>query len=134
MRSLWVAIRAELPSPRTSSRNSYSVAFKRFEVARMRARDEQGDKFDARAFESVENKRKILDDMLDEQVMRLAAERDGIVVSDSEVRAAIQEVPDFQVDGKFNADRYQMLLGSQSQKVLETATSPVMLVRAAPAG
>ena len=87
---------------------------KRFEVARMRARDEQGDKFDARAFESVENKRKILDDMIDEQVMRLAAERDGIVVSDSEVRAAIQEVPDFQVDGKFNADRYQMLLGSQS--------------------
>ena len=86
----------------------------RFEIARMRARDEQGDKFDAKAFESVENKRKILDDMIDEQVMRMAADRDGIVISDGEVRAAIQDVPDFQVDGKFNADRYQMLLGSQS--------------------
>ncbi|HWS77058.1 MAG TPA: SurA N-terminal domain-containing protein [Thermomonas sp.] len=86
----------------------------RFDIARMRARDEQGDKFDAKAFESVDNKRKILDEMIDEQVMRLAAERDRIVVSDAEVRAAIQQVPDFQVDGKFNADRYQMLLGSQS--------------------
>lgn len=27
----------------------------RFEIARMRAREEQGDKFDAKAFESVEN-------------------------------------------------------------------------------
>ena len=86
----------------------------RFEIARMRARDEQGDTFDAKAFESVENKRKILDQMIDEQVMRLAAERDRIVVSDAEVRAAIQDVPDFQVDGKFNTDRYQLLLASQS--------------------
>jgi peptidyl-prolyl cis-trans isomerase D len=86
----------------------------RFETARMRARDEQGEEFDAKAFESVENKRKVLDDMIDEQVMRMTADRDGIVVSDGEVRVAIQEVPDFQVDGKFNADRYQMLLASQS--------------------
>ncbi len=86
----------------------------RFEQARMRARDEQGDKFDAKAFESLGNKRKVLDDMIDEQVMRLAAESDGIVVSDGEVRKAIQDVPDFQVDGKFDADRYQLLLASQS--------------------
>ena len=86
----------------------------RFETARMRARDEQGEEFDAKAFESVENKRKVLDDMIDEQVMRMTADRDGIVVSDGEVRAAIQQVPDFQVDGKFNADRYQMLLASQT--------------------
>ena len=47
----------------------------RFEMARARARDEQGDAFDAKAFESIENKRKVLDDMIDEQVMRMAAER-----------------------------------------------------------
>lgn len=86
----------------------------RFETARMRARDEQGEAFDAKAFESVENKRKVLDDMIDEQVMRMAADRDRIVISDGEVRDAIQQVPDFQVDGKFNADRYQLLLSSQS--------------------
>ncbi len=86
----------------------------RFEQARMRARDEQGDTFNAREFESVDNKRKLLDEMIDEQVMRLAAERDGIVVSDVEVRNAIQAVPDFQVEGKFDVDRYQLLLASQS--------------------
>jgi peptidyl-prolyl cis-trans isomerase D len=86
----------------------------RFELARMRARNEEGDRFDAKAFESADNKRKVLDEMIDEQVMRLAADRDRIVVSDAEVRAAIQAVPDFQVDGKFNADRYQMLLASQN--------------------
>lgn len=86
----------------------------RFEMARMRAREEQGDNFDAKAFESAENKRKILDEMIDEQVMRMTAERDGIVVSDGEVRDAIQQLPDFQVDGKFDADRYQLLLASQT--------------------
>lgn len=86
----------------------------RLETLRMRMRDEQGDRFDAKAFESVENKRKILDDMIDEQLMRLAAERDGIVVSDAEIRDEIREIPDFQVDGKFDADRYQLLLASQN--------------------
>lgn len=86
----------------------------RLETLRMRMRDEQGDKFDPKAFESVDNKRKVLDDMIDEQLMRLAAERDGIVVSDVEIRRQIQDIPDFQVDGKFDADRYQLLLASQN--------------------
>jgi peptidyl-prolyl cis-trans isomerase D len=86
----------------------------RLETMRMRLRDEQGDKFDPKAFESLENKRDILDDMIDEQLMRLAAERDGIVVSDAEIRREIQQIPDFQVDGKFDADRYQLLLASQN--------------------
>ncbi len=36
------------------------------------------------------------------------------MVSDVEVRNAIQAVPDFQVDGKFDVDRYQLLLASQN--------------------
>ena len=86
----------------------------RLETMRMRLRDEQGDAFDSKAFESAENKREILEDMIDEQLMRLAAESDGIVVSDAEVRREIQQIPDFQVDGRFDADRYQMLLASQN--------------------
>ena len=86
----------------------------RLETMRMRLRDEQGDAFDSKAFESAENKREILEDMIDEQLMRLAAESDGIVVSDSEIRREIQQIPDFQVDGRFDADRYQMLLASQN--------------------
>ena len=86
----------------------------RLETARARARSEQGDAFDAKAFESLENKRAILDAMIDEQLMRLAAERDGIAISDAEVRDAIQRIPDFQVDGAFNPERYQLVLASQN--------------------
>ncbi|GAB1407994.1 peptidyl-prolyl cis-trans isomerase [Thermomonas brevis] len=86
----------------------------RFEMARARARDEQGDAYDAKAFESADNKRRILDAMIDEQVMRIVAESDGIVIGDAQVRNAIQQFPDFQVDGAFNADRYQLLLSAQS--------------------
>ena len=86
----------------------------RFEIARMRARDQQGEAFDGKAFESAENKRRLLDAMIDEQVMRMAAEGDGIAIGDAQVRAAIREFPDFQVDGAFNADRYQLLLASQN--------------------
>lgn len=92
-----------------------AAAFRqRLETARMRARDQQGDAFDARAFESAENKRKLLDEMIDEEVMRLAAKDAGIVVSDAEIRQAIQDIPQFQVDGKFNPERYQLVLASQS--------------------
>ena len=92
-----------------------NAAFReRFEQARMRAMQEEGDKFDAKAFESVENKRQVLEEMIDEEVMRLGSAREGIVVSDGEVRDAIQAVPDFQVDGKFDVDRYQLLLASQN--------------------
>ena len=86
----------------------------RLEMVRMNMREQQGENFDPKAFESVENKRRILDALIDEQLMKLAAERDGIVISDAEVRESIRKFPDFQVDGAFNADRYQLLLASQN--------------------
>src|SRR5690606_9820768 len=36
----------------------------RLEMARMQAREQQGDRFDAKAFESVDNKRKSLDELI----------------------------------------------------------------------
>lgn len=86
----------------------------RLETVRFNMREQQGENFDGKAFESIENKRKILDGMIDEKLMQLAADRDGIVISDAEVRDEIQKMPEFQVDGVFNADRYQLLLASQN--------------------
>jgi peptidyl-prolyl cis-trans isomerase D len=84
----------------------------RFEQQRQQQRAAAGEAFDARAFESAENKRAVLDRLIDEQVMRMAAERAGIVVADGEVRDAIQSMPEFQVDGKFDTQRYQLALAS----------------------
>ena len=86
----------------------------RLENARINMRNAQGENFDPKAFESVENKRRVLDALVDERLMRMTARNDGIAVSDAEVASNIRQIPDFQVDGAFNADRYQMLLASQN--------------------
>ncbi|MFT4178090.1 MAG: peptidyl-prolyl cis-trans isomerase [Thermomonas sp.] len=98
-----------------TTREIDSAAYRqRLEALRMQAREQQGDAFDPQAFESVENKRKIIDAMIDEEVMRMTSERSGIVIGDAQLREAIQAIPDFQVDGVFNLDRYQLLLASQN--------------------
>lgn len=82
----------------------------RFEQARMEAREQQGDDFDPRAFESTENKLLVLDQLIDEQVVRLAADEAGIVIGDAAVAQYIQQIPAFQRDGKFDPDQYRLAL------------------------
>ncbi|WP_246746177.1 SurA N-terminal domain-containing protein, partial [Xanthomonas citri] len=82
----------------------------RFEQARMQERQRQGEKFDPRSFESRENKLQVLDQLVDEQVVRLGAEDAGIVIGDATVRDYIANIPAFQVDGKFSPDQYRAAL------------------------
>lgn len=82
----------------------------RFEQARMQAREQQGDNFDPREFETAENKRLVLDQLIDEQVVRLAAEDAHIVIGDKAVRDYIAAIPAFQKDGKFDPDQYRLAL------------------------
>ena len=86
-----------------------------FEQQRQQQRQVEGDGFDPRAFESAENKRRILEGMVDRRLMRMMAERSGIVVGDGLLRETIQAVPAFQVGGKFDAQTYQLALASQNQ-------------------
>jgi peptidyl-prolyl cis-trans isomerase D len=85
----------------------------RFEQVRQQQRADQGEAFDGREFESPENKRAVLDTLIDQRVQAMAAERAGVVVSDAMVREAIQAIPAFQVDGRFDPQRYQLALASQ---------------------
>ncbi len=83
----------------------------RFEQARQQARQEQGENFDPREFESTENKLAVLDQMIDEQVVRLAGEQSGIVIGDNAVREYIAAIPAFiGPDGKFNDNQYRLAL------------------------
>jgi peptidyl-prolyl cis-trans isomerase D len=84
------------------------------ERARQSARQRQGDNFDPRAFESAENKRTILDQLIDQHVLQMTADRQGIAVSDAQVRSTILGIPAFQGDnGQFDKERYQQALASQ---------------------
>ena len=82
----------------------------RFEQARMQAREQQGDNFDPREFETAENKRAVLDQLIDEQVVRLAADDAHIVIGDAAVRDYIAAIPAFKRDGKFDGDQYRLTL------------------------
>jgi peptidyl-prolyl cis-trans isomerase D len=85
----------------------------RFEQERQSARQQQGDAFDPRTFEAKDNKRRIVDAMIDERVLEMMAARDGIAIGDMQVRREIEAIPAFQVDGKFNPQQYQLVLASQ---------------------
>jgi peptidyl-prolyl cis-trans isomerase D len=89
----------------------------RYDSIRQEQRQQQGEAFDNRAFESIENKRQILDSLIDERVLQMASDRAGIVVGDQQVVREIQSFPAFQVDGKFNAERYQLALATHAVAV-----------------
>ncbi|RDZ27907.1 peptidylprolyl isomerase [Lysobacter silvisoli] len=110
----------------------------RFEQERQRRRAVEGEAFDARAFESAENKRAVLDMLIDQRVQQLAAKGEGLMVSDALIKKMIAEEPAFQVDGKFNLDRYRLALSGQQppmsptqfQEDLRRRQQEVMLARA----
>ncbi|KAF1710436.1 peptidylprolyl isomerase [Pseudoxanthomonas kalamensis DSM 18571] len=81
-----------------------------FEQARQQQRQIQGEAFDARGFETADNKRKVLEQLIDQRAMLLAARLAGIEVSDVAVQKSISEETAFQVDGKFNPDTYVSIL------------------------
>ncbi len=86
----------------------------RFEQVRAQERERLGEAFDANTFETLENKRLVLDAMIDEQLLALVAERDGLTVSEDEVAAELKASPQFQVNGAYNADQYRLALASQN--------------------
>ncbi|WP_101927138.1 MULTISPECIES: peptidyl-prolyl cis-trans isomerase [Luteimonas] len=83
-----------------------------FDGMREQRRQAEGENFDARAFETMESKREILEQLIDRAVLALAAERGNIVVGDAQVQELIMSIPAFQVDGRFDTQRYQMALQS----------------------
>ncbi|WEN13551.1 SurA N-terminal domain-containing protein [Rhodanobacter sp. AS-Z3] len=74
---------------------------------------EQGDKFDSAAFESTETKLRILDGMIDEQLLQQANDDWGLRVSGAAMRDYIASIPAFQVNGQFDATSYKAWLTSQ---------------------
>ena len=113
----WTAAPAWWPASKLWDTQDISTEeFRRqLDLARQSAREQQGDAFDSEQFESAGNKRQMLDQMIDARIMQMASDRSGVAVSDVAVRDAVQAMPEFQVDGKFNLARYQSVLGSLQQ-------------------
>ena len=86
---------------------------KRFDQVRRQQRETEGEAFDPAAFESVTNKRLVLDQLVDEALLGLLAERDGVVLPKAAIQKSIMSIDAFKVAGKFNANQYQLALQSQ---------------------
>ena len=85
----------------------------RYNDYRARMQRTMGAQFDAQAFDTPERKRELLDQLVNEQLLLQANEKLGAVVPVTAIRDEIASFPAFQVDGKFSAEQYQMLLAAQ---------------------
>ena len=74
---------------------------------------EQGDSFDPDAFEKPEMKQKVLDGMIDQQLLLKANQDWGIRVPDQAIRDYIAGIPAFQINGQFDPSTYRTLLAEQ---------------------
>src|SRR5207344_1777852 len=70
--------------------------------------------FNAADFEKIENKRVVLDLMVDDALIALESERIGVVLPDAAVAKAIRNYQSFQVAGKFDANQYRLVLQTQN--------------------
>jgi peptidyl-prolyl cis-trans isomerase D len=90
--------------------NDFSQGFQNY---RRRMQSLMGASFEAEQFDQPVVRRQYLDSMIDQQLLRQAAEEAGLSVDDESLAQAIRDIEAFQVDGEFNADVYQSRLLAQ---------------------
>ena len=86
---------------------------RRFEQVRAQERSRQGEAFDSASFETLEVKRQVLDSLIDQALLGMVAERDGITVGEAEVAEQLKSTPEFQVNGVYSPDQYRLALAGQ---------------------
>lgn len=87
----------------------------RLNELRQNASAQMGDKFDASVYEKPEMKQRVLDAMIDQQVLLKANDDLGLRASDLALRDAIAAIPAFQVNGQFDAATYRAVLAGQNK-------------------
>src|SRR5688572_26383946 len=69
--------------------------------------------FDASLMDNPEIRRAVLDQLVSEKLIAIGAERSGLRMPDSALAERISRIPDFQVNGQFSKDRYDLVAKSQ---------------------
>ncbi len=87
----------------------------RLNQLRQQASAQQGEHFDPTVFEKPETKLRVLDAMIDEQLLLQANADWGLRVSDQALRDTIAGIPAFQVNGQFDPTSYRAWLASSGK-------------------
>ncbi|MCC7386393.1 MAG: SurA N-terminal domain-containing protein [Deltaproteobacteria bacterium] len=75
-----------------------------------RSYQQQYGQFDRKAAESMDLRRHVLDQMLTSRILAAEARKGGLAVDEEALRQAILEDKSFQVDGRFDRERYERIL------------------------
>lgn len=91
----------------------------RFEYERFKQmqRQQMGDRYSPAVFEQPMFKMQKLDQMINEEVLNQVAEEMHTAASVDAIRKAIEEVPNFQTEGKFDPIKYRATLESSSYTI-----------------
>lgn len=93
--------------------NDYS---QQFSQRRQNLMSQYGEGFDPSFFDSPMMKRNFLESMINNELFKQAAEDSGYVVTADEIRAILEEAPNFQDDsGQFNPELYAAFLSQTNQ-------------------
>ncbi len=87
----------------------------RLNQLRQQASERMGDQFDGSVFEQPAMKERVLDAMIDQELLRQANQDLGMPVSNAQVRETIASIPAFQVNGQFDPTTYRAVLASQNK-------------------
>lgn len=88
---------------------------RQLEQSRAQMRQRLGENYDPAMFESPETKRQVLDQMINEELLKQASTRLGLVVSGPQVQREIAAIPAFQVDGRFDSAQYVQTLAASGR-------------------
>ena len=75
-----------------------------------------GGQFDPSSIDTPELRQQILNTLIDQRTILVAAEQGRFSVSDETLRRTIASIPAVQVDGQFSPERYRQVLASQGLK------------------
>ncbi|HCD06511.1 MAG TPA: parvulin peptidyl-prolyl isomerase, partial [Methylophaga sp.] len=77
---------------------------------REQMRQMMGDEFNPDMFDGAEIRYAVIDDLIEQRLIRSASDKLGQRISDRQIAQFIQQTPAFQRDGSFDTEQYQMVL------------------------
>ena len=83
-----------------------------------RLRAQMGGQLDPKMLDNPMARKAVLDDLVDQRLLMLEANKKRMFASDDAIRRAIGSIDGFKIDGKFSSERYEAALRSQGERVV----------------
>ncbi|WP_428827877.1 SurA N-terminal domain-containing protein [Azonexus sp. IMCC34842] len=78
-----------------------------------RLRTQLGEQFDAKLLDAPEARTAIIDDLVNQRLLMIEANKKGLFVGNDAIRQTIGSIDAFKIDGKFSSERYEAALRAQ---------------------